>query len=189
MDDAWPPRIQLAAASGSGAASKYGARRTLYNGVWYASKLEADVARALDALMEPDGAPALVLGYEAQQEYVLVEKSAYGKQILYVADFVVDFAGPALPVRVVIETKGYPTDVYRLKRRLFLEKYGPDLLYEVRAVHEIALLAEEIARHGAPSFVTARRARRPGRAAKAKESKEPRSRAQDKKPRAKKEKT
>jgi Protein of unknown function (DUF1064) len=143
MPSDWPPRIKLAMAEGT---SKYGARKTTYDGTEFASKLEANVARALDFLMRADGASGRVLGYETQQEYVLLEKSVYGRKIAYVADFVVDFEGPQLPVRVILETKGFKTPVYRIKRRLFLERYGPDLLFEITKPEQVVALAQEISK-------------------------------------------
>ena len=57
-----------------------------------------------------------------QVKYVLVEKSIYGREIAYVADFVYDKNGET----VVEDTKSESTKtpLYRLKKRLMAERYG-----------------------------------------------------------------
>lgn len=87
--------------------NKYGAKRTEYKGLMYDSKLEANVARELDRV-----------GYRYRRQVSI--KFASG--IRYVADFVVTSGD----LEVVLEVKGRETDVWRVKRRLFLHEY-PDI--------------------------------------------------------------
>lgn len=99
---------------GTGRRSKYGAVRTEYNGRTYASKLEASFARRLDELK----AAGVVLGWVPQMRYDL------GAGIAYAADFLVMYAEGE---NRVIDAKGYETPEFRLKRKLFRERYGFDL--------------------------------------------------------------
>ena len=60
-----------------------------------------------------------------QVSYVLIDKSRYGRQIKYIADFV--YYDKELKQEVVQDTKGFRTDVYRLKKRLMAERYGIEI--------------------------------------------------------------
>ncbi len=92
--------------------SKYNAKPTEYNGVTYASKLEAETAAQLDLLVKA----GVVTGWEGQVPFQL------HAGIVYVADFVVCYAngGPR-----TVDTKGVETPVFKLKRKLFEDLYGP----------------------------------------------------------------
>lgn len=94
-------------------ASKYGNRRTEYAGVTYASGLEALVAAQLDFMQRTTGE---VVRWERQVPFDL------GSGIRYVADFVVHYATGAPRT---IDAKGMLTPEFKLKRKLFEEKYGP----------------------------------------------------------------
>ena len=60
-----------------------------------------------------------------QVPYILIDKSKYGRQIKYIADFV--YYDRELKQEVVEDTKGFRTDVYRLKKRLMAERYGIEI--------------------------------------------------------------
>lgn len=60
-----------------------------------------------------------IYGLQLQVPFVLVDKSRYGRAIKYVADFVYYENGKL----IVEDTKGYKTDIYKLKKRLMAEKY------------------------------------------------------------------
>lgn len=96
--------------------SKYHAQRTVINGIKFDSKREASRYLVLRD-MEKNGE---IEGLKLQVPYVLFEKSQYGRQIKYVADFVYVQNGK----EVVEDSKGFRTDVYRLKKRLMGEIYG-----------------------------------------------------------------
>ena len=71
-------------------------------------------------LMEQNG---LIEDLQRQVPFVLIDKSKYGRAITYVADFYYLDGGK----RVVEEVKSTFTKtlpVYRLKKRLFAERYG-----------------------------------------------------------------
>ena len=55
-----------------------------------------------------------------QVKYELIPKSKWGRALYYIADFVYEENG----VVVVEDTKGYLTDIFKLKARLFEERYN-----------------------------------------------------------------
>lgn len=94
--------------------SKYHNIRTEYKGRVYASKKEARYAETLDQYK----AAGVVLAWFAQVPFPLPGG------ITYVADFVVICADWSVSVR---DAKGMKTDVYRLKKKLFKERYGKEI--------------------------------------------------------------
>lgn len=62
-----------------------------------------------------------------QVPFVLIDKSKYGRQIKYIADFV--YYDKELKQEVVEDTKSEATKtpVYRLKKRLMAETYGIEI--------------------------------------------------------------
>lgn len=68
----------------------------------------------------------IISDLQIQVPFVLIEKSKYGTAIKYVADFVYNKDGNM----VVVDAKGVKTPVYKLKSRLFAEKYG----FEIKEV-------------------------------------------------------
>ena len=100
--------------------SKYRAIKTEVDGIKFDSKKEAKIYSELKLLERAHEISNLQL----QVPYVLIEKSKYGRQIKYVADFVYEENGKT----VVADAKGMRTDVYKLKKRLMAEKYGIEIL-------------------------------------------------------------
>lgn len=96
--------------------SKYHAQYTTVDGIKFASKKEATRYRELK-LLERAG---VITKLRMQVPFILVDKSQFGRQIKYLADFVYEEDGET----VVEDTKGFRTDVYKLKKRLMAEKYG-----------------------------------------------------------------
>lgn len=96
--------------------SKYHAQYTTVDGIKFASKKEATRYRELK-LLERAG---VITKLRMQVPFILVDKSQFGRQIKYLADFVYEEDGET----VVEDTKGFRTDVYKLKKRLVAEKYG-----------------------------------------------------------------
>lgn len=92
--------------------AKYGNKKTAYDGVEYDSALEANCAAQLDRMKRA----GLVTGWDRQVKFPL----AAG--VKYVADFYVVYAtgNPR-----VIDAKGVELPMFKLKRKLFEEKYGP----------------------------------------------------------------
>lgn len=96
--------------------TKYGAKRTLYDGVTYASKREAAYAAELDQLkLAEDG----VAYWTPQPEFPLVVNGVkIGK---YIADFKVHWKDGRV---TIVDVKGMATPVYRLKKKLVKALYG-----------------------------------------------------------------
>ena len=101
--------------------SKYRSIKTTVDGITFDSKKEAKRYQELKLLQRANKIKNLRL----QVSYVLIDKSRYGRQIKYIADFV--YYDKELKQEVVQDTKGFRTDVYRLKKRLFAEKYGIEI--------------------------------------------------------------
>jgi len=93
--------------------SKYKAKKTLYNGVWYGSRKEAQRAWELDML--------LFAG----------EISDLRRQVpfqLSVCKYVADFVYKNKDGNEVVEDcKGYRTDIYRLKKKMMKHELGIDI--------------------------------------------------------------
>ena len=100
----------------NGRRSKYGAQPVNIDGLRFDSKKEATRWGQL-VLMERAG---VIQGLRRQVPYVLIDKSAHGRAIRYIADFSYVQDGK----EIVEDAKGYRTDVYKLKRRMMAERYG-----------------------------------------------------------------
>lgn len=96
--------------------SKYRAIKTTVDGITFDSRKEAQRWCTLNLLQRAGEIREL----KRQVPFILFEKSPYGREIKYVADFTY-YEGDKF---VVEDCKGYRTDTYRLKRRILAEKYG-----------------------------------------------------------------
>ena len=98
--------------------SKFGNEKVNFNGQIFDSKLE--YYRWLDLkLLEK---ARQIKDLKRQVKYVLIEKSKYGREISYIADFTY-----IENEKLIVEdtkSKATKTPVYRLKKRLMAEKYG-----------------------------------------------------------------
>lgn len=99
--------------------TKYHAKKTEIDGITFDSKKEAKRYQELK-LMERAKA---IHDLQMQVPFPLIKKSPYGREIKYYADFVY-YEGDRM---VVEDTKGYRTDVYKLKKRLMAEIYGIEI--------------------------------------------------------------
>lgn len=99
--------------------SKYHAVKEVVDGIKFASKKEASRYRQLKLMEQAKAIQDLHL----QVKFPLVKKSQYGREIKYIADFTYYDNGKL----VVEDTKGYRTDVYKLKKRLMAELYGIEI--------------------------------------------------------------
>lgn len=61
-----------------------------------------------------------IIDLKRQVKFVLIDKSQYGREVSYIADFTY-YEGNKL---VVEDVKGIKTDIFKLKARLFAERYG-----------------------------------------------------------------
>ena len=93
---------------------KYGAKRTLYNGIWYDSKKEAAQAADLDLRVRAKD----IHGYERQVRFNM---EVNGKKICaYVADFLVHHHNGE---QEIVEVKGFETPEWKLKKKLIEALY------------------------------------------------------------------
>lgn len=98
--------------------SKYGNKKTLYAGVVYDSKAEADFAQQLNLLKKASDIKLRVLDVKRQVPYEVVVNGQ--KICTYYADFVVTYHGRT----VIYDVKGVKTAVYRLKKKLVEALHG-----------------------------------------------------------------
>ena len=96
--------------------SKYHSKKEMVDGITFASKKEARRYQELKLLERAKAIQDLKL----QVAFPLIKKSINGREIKYIADFVYYEDGKL----IVEDTKGYRTDVYKLKKRLVAELYG-----------------------------------------------------------------
>lgn len=99
--------------------SKYHAKKTCVDGITFDSRREADRYLVLKS-MEEDGA---IEDLRRQVRYELVPAfdvdGKHYRPVYYVADFVYVEDGK----EIVEDVKGMRTDVYRLKSKLFAQRY------------------------------------------------------------------
>lgn len=100
--------------------SKYNAKKTELDGIKFDSKFEAEHYASLK-LLERAG---VIQNLKLQPRFLLQEGFKYQghreRKIEYVADFQYERDGKT----IVEDAKGFKTDIYKLKRKLFLYKYG-----------------------------------------------------------------
>lgn len=105
--------------------NKYGAHSTEYGGVIYHSKKEAGYAQTLDTLKKATYPSERVVSWERQVKIAL---DVNGEHICnYYIDFVAQMADGSTQY---IEVKGFETEVWRLKWKLFeaiYKKEHPEL--------------------------------------------------------------
>lgn len=117
-----PPHLQEQAKAklGQQSKSKYNARETEIDGIKFDSKLEAEHYASLK-LLERAG---VIKNLKLQPRFLLQDGFTYNghkeRKIEYVADFQYERDGKT----IVEDAKGMRTEVYKLKRKLFLYKYG-----------------------------------------------------------------
>lgn len=102
--------------------SKYGNRKTTVDGFTFDSKAEAARYMALQLLERGGVITALQLQPEFQIAPAFTYKGKKERAIKYVADF--KYLDVQTDEWVIEDVKGTRTEVYKLKRKLFLAKYG-----------------------------------------------------------------
>jgi transcription initiation factor TFIIIB Brf1 subunit/transcription initiation factor TFIIB len=97
--------------------NKYGAKKSTYNGYNYDSKFESQIAQDLDLRLKAGGIKEV-------QKQVKIDLQAYGKHITnYFIDFVVTHNDLS---KEYIEVKGYETDVWKMKWKMFEAKINSE---------------------------------------------------------------
>ncbi len=99
--------------------SKYGNKKTEYNGILFDSKKEAERYMELKQKEDDGDIEDLIL----QPKFELIPKFEHSgvkyRKMSYVADFQYEEDGQT----VVEDVKGFLTDSYRLKKKMFLYQY------------------------------------------------------------------
>lgn len=107
-------------------ASKYHARKTVVDGITFDSKKEAKRYAELK-LLERAG---FIRDLKRQVRFELIPSfdvdGKHYRPTLYIADFV--YTDCKTGAEVVEDCKGYRTDVYRLKAKMFAHKFGVSIL-------------------------------------------------------------
>lgn len=101
--------------------SKYNARKTIVDGVKFDSRKEARRYKELK-LLERAGE---IKNLQLQPRFTLQESFKYQGKTERKISYIADFSYLNKDGKIVVEdTKGYRTETYKLKRKLFLKKYG-----------------------------------------------------------------
>lgn len=100
--------------------NKYNAKKTYVDGIAFDSRKEAKRYQELK-LLERGG---VISDLDCQVKFELIPKQEGERPCYYVADFVYTENGK----KVVEDVKGFRTDVYKLKRKLMLERHGIKIL-------------------------------------------------------------
>lgn len=103
--------------------NKYKNKKVVIDNILFDSKKEANYYTYLK-LLEKAGK---IKNLELQKKFILQDKFTLNgkthRAITYVADFVYEENGQVH----VIDTKGYRTQVYKIKKKLFMKKYGIEI--------------------------------------------------------------
>lgn len=109
-------------------ASKYKAKKIIVDGSKFDSKKEACRYKELK-LLERAGR---IRDLKLQPVYLLQDKFRYHdkaqRKITYIADF--SYIDCETGENIVEDVKGFKTDVYMLKKKLFLYKYGDKVIFK-----------------------------------------------------------
>ena len=97
--------------------NKYNNKKTIINGITFDSKKEAERYQALKMLENAN----IIRNLSRQVPFELIPKQSSERAVKYVADFV--YVEVATGKIIVEDVKGYRTDVYKIKRKLFKLKY------------------------------------------------------------------
>lgn len=101
-----------------GRKNKYGNRKVVVDGITFDSRKEANRYQELK-LLERAGK---IHDLQMQVPFELIPKQDGERSCRYVADFV--YTDAETDQKVVEDTKGVRTDVYKIKRKLMLFNYG-----------------------------------------------------------------
>lgn len=96
--------------------TKYHAVKTEVDGIKFDSKKEAKRYQELKLLEKAK----VIKDLRLQVPFTLIEKSEHGRAIRYIADFV--YYDNEKGKEIIEDTKGFRTDVYKLKARMMAEQ-------------------------------------------------------------------
>lgn len=105
--------------------TKFNAVKVEYDGRKFDSKLECNIYKVLKERLTPN----YKIGF--QPSFVLQEKFEFDghviRPITYKADFVI-YKDSETEAKAVIDAKGMETNEFKIKRKLFIRKYGYDIV-------------------------------------------------------------
>lgn len=105
--------------------SKYKNIKTTVDGITFDSRAEASYYKQLKLLKKS----GVVKEFERQKRYTLFDKLEFNgrtyRKLVYIADFVVTYRNGDVKV---VDVKGMETQLFKLKARLFIEKYQVPLV-------------------------------------------------------------
>ena len=105
--------------------SKYHSKKVIIDGIKFDSKREGEYYQKLKILEEK----GIIKDLELQKEYLLQDKFVINgktrRKITYRADF--SYVSTEDDRLHVIDVKGFRTDLYKLKKKLFEYKYGVEI--------------------------------------------------------------
>lgn len=101
---------------------KYNARKTAVDGISFDSRKEAERYKELKALERV----GKIDGLELQPRFTLMDGFRYEGKAIRKIEYVADFLYRDLSTLdlIVEDVKGVKTDVYKIKKKLFLKHYG-----------------------------------------------------------------
>lgn len=103
--------------------TKFNAVKVEYDGRKFDSKLECNIYKVLKERLTPN----FKIGF--QPSFVLQEKFEFNGHIIrpitYKADFVIY---KDIEAKAVIDAKGMETNEFKIKRKIFIRKYGYDIV-------------------------------------------------------------
>ena len=100
--------------------TKYHSRKTEVDGIMFDSLKEASRYKELKMMQES----GLISDLELQKRFEILPKSMGNRAVFYVADFVYTQGGQT----IVEDCKGFKTDVYKLKKKMFEYRYQTKIL-------------------------------------------------------------
>ena len=105
--------------------TKFNAVKVEYDGRKFDSKLECNIYKVLKERLTPN------YKIDFQPSFVLQEKFEFDGHIIrpitYKADFVI-YKDSETEAKAVIDAKGMETNEFKIKRKLFIRKYGYDIV-------------------------------------------------------------
>lgn len=121
-----PENIQKQVRSKYGVSnSKYNAQKTELDGICFDSKFESQHYAELK-LLERGG---VIHDLKLQPRFLLQDSFMYHGHKLRKIEYVADFQYKQDGKIIVEDTKGYRTEEYKIKRKLFLYKYGDKVVF------------------------------------------------------------
>ena len=106
--------------------NKYNAKKTTVNGIKFDSKAEATRYK----ILKKREAAGEITGLTLQPRFTLQEKFSYDGKTIRKIEYIADFEYSKNGEQIVEDVKGVKTDVYKLKKKMFLLKYGKEKVFK-----------------------------------------------------------